>query len=179
MLKFNSNIFIIPGLGNSGENHWQTLWEKKYHFTRINQSNWDTPVCEEWIDTIDQRLSNEDLSNTILVAHSLGCFTIAYWAEKYKQKIKGALLVAPSDTEAETYPTGTTGFAPFPKVKMHFPTVVVMSENDFYVTPDRARYFAKAWESDIQNIGNAGHINVASGFGAWNEGLSILKRLDG
>ncbi len=37
---------IVPGLGNSGPEHWQSYFEKSAaNFTRINQTEWDAPVC--------------------------------------------------------------------------------------------------------------------------------------
>src|SRR5690242_3295476 len=111
---FQSQIFILPGLGNSGEKHWQTLWENRYGFTRINQRDWETTVCDEWITTIQETIAKQESNQVILIGHSLACTTVAYWAKKYNQHIKGALLVGPSDTEADTYPPGTTGFNPIP-----------------------------------------------------------------
>jgi len=37
---------------------------------------------------------------------------------------------------------------------------------------------AASWGSELINIGDAGHINALSGFGEWDAGLEILKRLD-
>ena len=177
-MQFRSTILILPGLGNSGEGHWQTLWQEQFGFKRIEQSEWDAPVCDTWIDTIDAEVMKHDLNDVILVGHSLANTTVASWAKKYNRKIKGALLVAPSDTEAESYPPGTTGFMPMSLNKLPFPSITVMSENDFYVTTERAKYFASCWESKLVNIGNAGHINVAAGYGKWDEGLIYLKQLD-
>jgi predicted alpha/beta hydrolase family esterase len=177
-MTFNSAIFILPGLGNSGEQHWQTLWEREYGFTRIKQSEWNAPVKDVWIQTIDDALSGHDLGNVILVGHSLACTTIAFWAAKYNRKIKGVLLVGPSDTEANTYPPGTTGFKPMPVNKLPFSSIVVASTDDYYVTLERATYFADCWGSKLVTIGDTGHINAASGLGNWDEGLGFLKELD-
>src|SRR6478735_10653491 len=177
-MELKSTILILPGLGNSGEGHWQTLWQQQFGFIRIEQSDWDAPVCNVWIDTIDAAIMQHDLDNVILVAHSLANTTVAAWAKKYNRKIKAALLVAPSDTEAETYPPGATGFNPMFLNKLPFPSIAVMSEDDFYVTPARAKYFADCWGSTLVSIGNAGHINVAAGYGEWNAGLQFLKQLD-
>jgi predicted alpha/beta hydrolase family esterase len=175
---FNSTILIHPGLGNSGPQHWQSLWEKEYNFPRIEQRDWETPVCSDWIATLNDHVSKYDPKNVILVGHSLACTTIAYWAQQYNISIKGALLVAPSDTEADTYPPGTTGFTPVPLIKLPFPSIVVASTDDYYVTLARATQFANAWGSELVNVGDAGHINVSSGFGDWNAGLELLKQLD-
>jgi predicted alpha/beta hydrolase family esterase len=177
-MQFSSNIFIIPGLGNSGEGHWQTLWQQQFGFARIEQKDWETPVLEDWIATIDEVIGKQDLSHVILVGHSLACTTIAAWASTYKRTIKAALLVALSDTEAPTYPTGTTGFNPMCLEAIPFKTIAVASNNDYYVTIDRAKYFAGCWQSEFINIGDAGHINVSAGFGEWPQGLQLLQQLD-
>jgi len=177
-MHFNSTILILPGLGNSGEQHWQSIWEKEYNFTRIQQSDWETPVCADWVANINKAVDQHNPANVILVGHSLACATIAYWAQQYPAKIKGALLVALSDTEADSYPAGTTGFTPMPLIKLPFPTIAVTSTNDYYVTLPRAEQFATAWGSEFIIIGNAGHINAEAGFGRWDEGLEILKMLD-
>src|ERR1700712_4963251 len=155
-------ILIHPGLNNSGPRHWQSLWEEKYaDAVRVGQRDWDTPVCSEWIETLDKFVMRYDPKQVVIVGHSLACATVAYWAEKYDRKIKGALLVGPSDTEADSYPPGTTGFKPVPLAKLPFPSIVVASTDDYYVTLDRATKFANAWGSQLINIGDAGHINVA------------------
>ena len=175
---FKSKIFILPGLGNSEDTHWQSLWENRFNFERIQQRDWETPICSEWIETIDKKIREHRAEDVILVGHSLACCTISFWASQYKRKIKGALLVAPSDTEADTYPPGTSGFTPMPINPLPFPSITVVSTDDFYVSIERANHFAKAWKSELINIGHAGHINVEAGFGAWNDGLEILLKLD-
>ena len=112
--------FTVPGLYNSGPQHWQTHWEKEYGFTRIEQKEWETPVCNDWLQTIDDTVTQYPLEEVILIGHSLACCTIVRWAEKYKRIIKGALLVGPSDVEAPSYPPGTTGFSPMPYINFLF-----------------------------------------------------------
>jgi uncharacterized protein len=178
-VNFNSPILIHPGLGSSSDGHWQTQWEKKFpEFIRVQQQEWNTPVCSEWIRKLDEEVMHHMPQNLILVAHSLACATISFWALQYRRNIKAALLVAPSDTEADSYPPGTFGFKPVPLYHLPFRTIVVMSTNDPFVSPQRAALFAEKWGSELVTIGNAGHINVASGHGEWNEGLELLKRLD-
>jgi predicted alpha/beta hydrolase family esterase len=173
-----TNYFIVPGLGNSGPEHWQTWFEKSVPgMQRINQREWDAPQCSDWIENINETISQFDLSTVVLIGHSLGCSTIAHWAQAYNKKIKGALLVAPSDLEAPGYTFPAKGFDPIPRNKINFKTIVVASENDPWVSIDRAEYFAGNWGSEFIRIGNAGHINVASGHGPWPKGLEILKTL--
>ena len=175
---FKSTILTLPGIGGSGPQHWQSLWEKEYGFTRIEQQEWETPFRDEWVANIQKAVSKYDPKKVVLVGHSAVCSAIAKWAERYQTKIKAALLVAPADPEAQTFPQGAMGFSPIPLIKLPFPSIVVTSTNDFFVTVDRAKQFAEDWGSEFVNIGEAGHINVASGFGDWDEGLEILKKLD-
>jgi uncharacterized protein len=174
-----TKYLIVPGLGNSGPAHWQTYFEQMgSHFLRINQNDWDTPSCDDWTSNIDRVVSQYDLSKVVLIGHSLGCLAIAHWATKYKSHIKGAFLVAPSDCEAPQYTFQTNGFSPIPLNKIIFKTIVVASTNDFWVSIERAKFFAENWGSEFINLGNAGHINAASGHFEWQEGLDILNQLD-
>ena len=173
-----NQYLIVPGLGNSGPEHWQTFFEQSgNNFQRILQKEWDAPDCNDWISTVDTMVVQYDPANTILIGHSLGCATIVHWALKYNRKIKAALLVAPSDVDAPVYTFPATGFAPLPLQKLPFKTLMVASSNDHWVSIERATFFAGQWGSDIINIGEAGHINAVSGYGPWKEGLSILHSL--
>lgn len=150
MDTFNSTVLILPGLGNSGERHWQSLWEKEYpEFIRVHQQEWDAPRCRDWINTIEKKIKEQRSENVILAAHSLGCAAVAFWAREFQTKIKGALLVAPSDSEAETYTFPATGFAPIPLDKLPFPSIVAASSNDYYIKLERAKRFAECWGSEF------------------------------
>jgi predicted alpha/beta hydrolase family esterase len=173
----------VPGVTNSGPQHWQTHWEKKFpeKFFRIQQENWDTPVCQDWTDQIELEVQMRKPENVVLVAHSLGCTAVVWWAKEYAStaaEIKGAFLVGPSDCEAPTYTFDTKDFAPIPLEKLPFRSLVVASTNDQWVPFERAQFFADSWGSELVNVGDQGHINADSGHGEWPEGLELLKRLD-
>jgi uncharacterized protein len=170
----------VPGVTNSSPQHWQSLWEKEFpdRFRRIEQAEWDTPTCDDWIETIEKEVRKQSPETVVLVAHSLGCTTVAHWAKRFGTRIKGAFLVAPSDVEAGSYTFETKGFAPIPLEILPFPGLVVASENDEYVLLERAKQFADAWGSEFVNVGAKGHINFGAGFGEWSEGLELLKKLD-
>ncbi len=167
----------VPGVTNSSANHWQSLWEKEFpeKFRRIEQAEWHTPICDDWIETEVRKASPEKV---VLVAHSLGCTAVALWTKRFGTRIKGGFLVAPSDCEAETYNFDTKGFAPIPLGKLPFKSLVAASTNDEYVSFERAKQFADAWGSEFFNVGAKGHINTSAGFGEWSEGLELLKNLD-
>jgi uncharacterized protein len=177
LVMLSNFCFVLPGLYNSGPQHWQTRWEKLYGFTRIHQRDWDTPDKDDWIHTVNEVIAPFPPEKVILIAHSLGCCTIAHWSRHYRRTIKGALLVAPSDVEAPSYPPGTSGFNPMPAHLLPFPTIVVSSSDDEYVSSDRAAGFAEKWGSSLVEIGKKGHINSASGLGDWPEGYRLLQKL--
>lgn len=172
------NVLIIPGLYGSGPEHWQSQWEKTSpEFRRIHQQDWDMPVCEEWLRSLDNTVRQCN-DHVVLVGHSLGSVTIAHWAARFERKVVGALLVAPSDTEAATFPQGTTGFAPIPKVAFPFPSIVIGSTDDPYITAERVQELSSAWGSHLIMLGNYGHISTADGFGLWPEGLRYVAELE-
>lgn len=173
-----TNYFIIPGYGGSGTKHWQTYFEQLGdNFQRIAQKDWDAPNIQEWAANIDKAISEYNPENVVLVAHSLGCPTLAYWAKNYQRKIKGALLVAPPDVDLLQDKLKVTLFDSIPTEKIRFKTIVVASTNDQWSTIDKANQNAESWGSNFVNIGNAGHINDLSGYGEWEQGIEILKRL--
>lgn len=169
--------FNIPGLRNSGPNHWQTTWEKQFpnDFIRIQQDNWERPDCDSWMNRLEEVLSQHDLSDAILIGHSVGCATIVNWFGKYQHRIKGALLVAPSDVERGDYPTYITGFIPLHLQKLPFPSIVVASTNDHVVDYERAEYFADIWGSEFVTIENGDHLEGAIGTNNWSEGIALLN----
>lgn len=175
-MQRTTHFFIVPGLGSSGPDHWQTHFERIHpEFIRIEQRDWDSPDRNDWVETLEQALAGHDLSRVVLIAHSLGCATVAHWAARYNHRIRGVLLVAPSDVETARYAAfPTTGFAPMPMQQLPFPSKLVASTNDDWATLARAQVFATAWGSELVEAGAAGHINAASGYGAWPAGLALL-----
>lgn len=173
-----TRTLILPGLHNSDPRHWQSRWETQDDtLLRVIQSDWTAPHCADWIARLDQALALSE-ADTFFVAHSAGCALVAHWAVGGSSRcVRGALLVAPSDPEAPGFPSGPTGFAPIPMLRLRFPSIVVASSNDPYVTLSRAKTFATAWGSEFVMIGEAGHINSASGLGNWEEGLTLLNIL--
>jgi uncharacterized protein len=173
-----TGALILPGLHNSGPDHWQSRWEAEDKtMERVIQDDWETPHCADWVVRLDQALAYAG-PEILLVAHSAGCALVAHWAVGCQQgQVRGALLVAPSDPEAPSFPVGATGFAPIPLLRLPFPSIVVASSNDPFVTVARAQTFASAWDSEFVMIGEAGHINTASGLGDWPEGLALLRNL--
>jgi len=174
---------ILPGLFNSGPEHWQTRWERlDPTCVRVEQADWETPRCPDWVSGLDAAVARLD-GEAVLVGHSSACALVAHWAAvaapSRMARVRGALLVAPSDPTGPRYPVGPEGFGPVPDVPLPFPSIVVASTDDEYVTLERAQTYAAAWGSRFVNVGAAGHINSASGLGAWPAGYALLEALRG
>src|SRR5882724_1772579 len=126
-------LLTIPGLWSSGPDHWQTYWKReRKHTCRVEQENWETPRRADWIERIRAAIRNAP-GPVVLAAHSLGCATVAHLARE----------ATPS--ELPKYPPGTDGFVPMPLERLPFKATVVISSDDEWVSPERARQFASAW----------------------------------
>ena len=170
------DVLTLAGIGNSGPRHWQTLWEHAHpRWKRLPHRDWNNPERHEWVAELDAAIAACE-GRPILVAHSLACSLVAHWAASDSSlRIAGALLVAPADADGPDFPGEALAFAPMPMQPLPFPSIVVASSNDPYVRIERARAFAAAWGSRLVEIGDAGHINVDSGHGAWPEGEKLLQ----
>jgi len=170
------DILIVSGLWNSGPQHWQTHWQANYPaWTKAQHRDWNHPRMDEWVAELDAAIA-ECAGRPILVAHSLGCMAVAHWARSGSHmQIAGAFLVAPSDVEAPSYPVAVNGFAPIPMAPLPFPSMLIASTDDQYASLERSRAFARAWGSQLVEIGDAGHINGDSGYGPWPEGEAMLE----
>ncbi|AWJ92400.1 alpha/beta hydrolase (plasmid) [Azospirillum baldaniorum] len=181
-----ASVLIVPGLGNSGPDHWQS-WLQQRHpsFTRVEQADWDAPASEDWVRSLEQAVAAA-AAPVVLVAHSLGCMTVAHWALRSGSsvgKVAAALLVAPPDVEsAEHTPPEVHGFAPVPTDPLPFRTVVLASHNDPYAPIARSCGFAVGWGADFIDGGDLEHINTAAGYGSWPDGerlvLDLLRAVD-
>ena len=116
-----TRALLLPGLYDSGPEHWQSLWERDDPtFARVVQRDWDTPIRQEWVGTLETVVAGQE-DDVVLVAHSTGCALVAFWAAATSLQVRGALLVAPADTEAPSFPIGPKGWRPLPLVRLPFP----------------------------------------------------------
>lgn len=177
-------VLMVPGWNNSGPAHWQTLWEQEFPaLKRVQQPEWANPDPDEWVATLHDAVQ-ASRRPTILVAHSLGCVTVARWAAAHKATghtwpVVGALLVAPADVERPEANPALHAFAPIASARLPFGARVVGSTNDHCCSEQRAREFARQWGAGFSRVENGGHINAESSVGAWPQGLALLAWLNG
>ncbi len=173
-----SSVLVLPGWQGSGPEHWQTRWEDRYGYQRVEQHDWANPLRGDWITRLEEVLLGLD-EPAVLVAHSLGCILVAAWAAHSQNlsRVKAALLVAPGDAERPELRGALRSWSPIPLQRLPFPSVLVASRNDPVCVFPRARLFAFAWGSQLIDHGECGHINADSHLGSWPEGHVLLQDL--
>jgi predicted alpha/beta hydrolase family esterase len=170
---------IVPGWQGSSDDHWQSHWQRSLpNSARVEQDDW--PRREDWVAALDRAI-NASADPVILIAHSLGCVTVAHWSVNASlvslRKVRGALLVAPADVERPACSPVLRNFAPIPKHLLPFPSQVVGSDNDPAASAPRALQLARDWGAEAGILAGAGHINVKSGHQRWEQGFAYLYRL--
>jgi predicted alpha/beta hydrolase family esterase len=168
---------LIPGIDGSGPDHWQSLWAtERAGFELVDLGSWPLPDREQWIAALDMAIDRARLTPIVLVAHSLGCLLVTWWAARFPDKagnIRGAMLVAPCDVE-RPYDRRLERYAPMPASPLPFPALVVASTNDPYASIARSTELATRLDADLFELGPLGHINAQSRLGRWDQGLRLL-----
>jgi predicted alpha/beta hydrolase family esterase len=168
-----TTTLIVPGLNSSGSAHWQTWFETQLPDTiRVIQPDWKRANLPEWSSRVRREISRRP-GPLLIAAHSFGALAAVQAAEDYRERIVGALLVAPADPEK----FGVT--AALPAGPLGFPATIVASANDPWLSIERALALAIRWGTNLVDLGNAGHINAESGYGPWPFGLTLLQQLAG
>lgn len=169
-------VLMVPGWGDSGPRHWQSLWQQRHpEYRRMAPRDWFYAVRDDWMLAIEAAI-RDAAAPIVIAAHSLGCHAVTQCAAR-RSAIAGALLVAPPDIERADFPPVAEGFTPISTQRLSFPSIVVASRDDPYTTIERAREFAERWGSRFVDAGACGHINADAGFGPWPEGERLLEEL--
>ena len=165
---------LIPGLDGSAAPHWQHWWAATDPTAKIvEQHSWSEPTPEAWLTEIAAATMIHP--GSVLVGHSLGAIAIAKLLSSWPQiDVAGALMVAPAEPSKSSR---TASFGSIPERPLHRTAIVAASRNDPWMEQKQARSLAESWGADFIDMGEAGHINVASGYGPWAEGKALRDLL--
>jgi uncharacterized protein len=159
-----TTIVTVPGLHGSEAAHWQSWLEGEFPATRrVRQRDWSMPHVERWSAAVRDVLADID-GPVVIAAHSFGCLATAHALGPHGElasKVKGILFVAPAS------PHKFRDAGNFVARRLDTPSLVVGSQTDPWMPLDDARTLAQRWNSAFINLGDAGHINTAAGFGPW------------
>jgi predicted alpha/beta hydrolase family esterase len=173
------DVVIVPGIGNSGPEHWQTHWQRHHpRIARLQPDSFEQPQLHDWLRALD-RCVRQCAAPPLLIAHSLGCLLVAHWAACTERLPRGAFLVAVPDPDSAAFPHArAASFVPVPMAPLPFPSLIVASSDDPYATPSYSYRRAADWGSGLIELDRLGHLNAASGLGDWRHGAHLLAAFD-
>ena len=133
-----ARCLILPGLHDSGPDHWQTRWlALRDDCERVELGRWSQPSRSLWVSRLDRAIARAS-APVVLIAHSLACHAVAWWAADASparlEKVRGALLVAPPDVDLPDAVAELRPFAPTPLERLPFRSILVASRNDEYAS---------------------------------------------
>ena len=164
-------VILVPGLHDSGPEHWQSRWQRSHpEFRRVRQANWSDPDLPAWAERVDH-LRSLDPRPALLVAHSFGCLATMASIAADPRGVAGALLVATADPDK----FGVAGL--LPSQPPDCPTLLISSLDDPSMRADQAAAWGRRWGSVVHSAGACGHINADSGLGDWAFGWCRLLLL--
>lgn len=185
------SIFFIPGFHGSGPDHWQTwLQTRLADSSTLHDVDWEFPDISAWTDQAHRQIAAIG-KPVLLVAHSFGTLVAATVAAEKPENVAGVLFVAPADPRRfaaaggirNTRFDGTPNAIPsladiLPEtLPASIRSAVIASENDPWLSFSNALAIKQRWCSHFVDLGEAGHINPESGYGAWPGLLRQLQRL--
>lgn len=170
-----TDMIVVPGLGGSGPDHWQSRWEKNHpNIARIQPHSWEAPDLVDWLLALELAVGKAG-TPPVLVAHSLGCLLVAIWQKTSALPALGAFLVAVPDPQTQGFDLLAPSFANVPSDRLRFPSLIISSTSDPYDRREYALNKAQEWNSEFLSIGDFGHINDECGLGEWQIGHQLLR----
>jgi predicted alpha/beta hydrolase family esterase len=155
-----ARLLIVPGLNDSPADHWQSWLQSLCRDSlRVVQHDWCTADVDRWAARIGSTVARAGSGPLIAVAHSFGVLALArHLALEPASPIAAALLVAPADPDK----FGIADLLPARSWPM--PATMVLSHTDQWLDLAAGQRWAARWGCHVVDLGDAGHINVASGF---------------
>jgi len=177
---------FVPGLRDHAAQHWQTLLAQALPQSRsLVPMGRDNLALGARIDDLDATIARLD-APVLLVAHSGGCVLVAHWARRttLAHRVAGALLATPPTFDRPLPPAypqlealDAAGWLPVPREPLPFRSLVAASRNDPLGDFEAVCGLARAWGGQIEDLGEVGHLNPASGFGPWPGAAPLIARL--
>ncbi|MEA2028156.1 MAG: alpha/beta hydrolase, partial [Campylobacterota bacterium] len=166
----NDRVLILHGWGASDYPHWQA--QLASHIAQNYGSvcfpklkNFDAPTKEEWIS--EAKIILEEFKPNIVVTHSVAS-TLWFWlAQEDISTIEKLYLVAPPSQTCNIPELSTFFPCPTPSSLKAKEAMMIVSDNDPYITMNEAQSLADSLNIEMVTLENAGHINSDSGYGKW------------
>jgi predicted alpha/beta hydrolase family esterase len=166
-----ATTLLVPGLDGGGSGHWLSWFLTALPKTvRAVQQEYDSTDLSDWASAV--RWQMDRISDRVwIIAHGFGCLAAVRAAADMSDRVEGAMLVGPFD------PDNLRLAWLLPEEPLGFPAVIVASTNDPHMRLAKAAFWANFWSCEFVNVGRAGGIDPASGYGPWEAGLTIFDDL--
>ncbi|HWS74078.1 MAG TPA: alpha/beta hydrolase, partial [Quisquiliibacterium sp.] len=165
-------LLVVPGLRDSGAAHWQTWLQLRFPgAVRVYQRHWSKPDLDAWAARIGETLDAAGPGPWVAAAHGFGCLALMHHLQQRASPVRFALLVAPAD------PARFKVSARLPMGAPLLPSTLFASENDPGMPIGEAREWARRWGSWLVNLGPAGHVDAAAGYGPFPEADALVGRV--
>lgn len=167
-----NRVLILHGYEGSDTKHWQSYLAcelvRKYgcvSFPLINDK--DKPDLNLWMAQIKKEIS--EFKPNVIVTHSLGGTLLFHIINSgFEFELDKLLLVAPPRLDLKLENTETFFPLSLPKKLPAKKSLLVVSDNDKYLSLDEALQIQNNLDIDMKILKDSGHINATSGFGEWN-----------
>ncbi len=172
-------VLLLHGWGGSDFPHWQS-WlagkiAKEYGCVNfLKFSNFDTPKLDVWMQELLVVL--EDFQPDIVICHSLANTLWFHLCNTKKiPEIENLYLVAPPSLTCKVKELHEFFPLNAPNKLYAKNTLLITSDNDPYMSIDKAQTLQQSLHVRMEVLQNAGHINTDSGYGEWKWMLEELR----
>jgi predicted alpha/beta hydrolase family esterase len=156
-------VLTVPDLDGAGPGHWLSRWEAQdSNVRRVDMVDWSEPNRNLWVNRLNLAIHRAGRP-VVLVAHGVGCLTVAWWAHyempKWAYPVLGALLVSPPDVDGAASDPRQLVFSPTPLGPLPFPSTVIAASGIA-----RAARLASFWGSELVDASNHGDDDAIGGW---------------
>lgn len=163
-------VLILHGWHGSDLPHWQAwlaqalvLEDCIVAFPKLSDNA--SPNKDIWLNQAREII--EDFRPDIVIAHSLANILWFHLAGSISYTVKKLLLCAPPRDLSDYDEVKSFFPSPIPTSLSAAYSLLLVSDNDPYISIDEANLLASKLNIPLEIIHNAGHINADSGFGEW------------
>lgn len=169
MLNIEDIALILIRNHNEKPHHWLQRWAVSYPLV---QSIFIDEDESKWAMSIEQKIAGLGMCDLFFVAHDMACQAFLLWlfhSSLIQQKnIRGCILAAPNQ---QTWPNQPEH--PNNRVKTHFPTALVSSENEVHCPPEWAK--KQAAQLSAKYIALPSQQSLDSPLNGWQWGMELMQ----
>ncbi|WP_159915940.1 alpha/beta hydrolase [Pantoea sp. 18069] len=169
-------ILLLPDGGpQSRAEPWLARWQGLHGDVLLEQHDWQRPLRGDWSARLQETLVDAP-GPVVLVASGLGCVLAAWWAahSPAAAKVRGALLVAPTDVEQPALREQLPGWSPIALQRLPFPSILVGRAPHAACSLERAQALAQAWGATFAALDDTVDDPTR---GDWAAGRTLLQTL--